>query len=38
MTRTTCDELADRIVDYVDGELSAAEAQIVARLLGECPG
>ncbi len=37
MTRTTCEELSDRIVDYVDGELSAEEAQIVARHLSECP-
>ncbi len=37
MTRTTCEELADRIVDYVDGELPAEEAQIVARHLSECP-
>jgi anti-sigma factor RsiW len=37
MTRTTCEELADRIVDYVDGELSAQDARIVARHLSECP-
>ncbi len=37
MTRTICEELADRIVDYVDGELPAEEAQIVARHLSECP-
>lgn len=37
MTRTSCEELADRIVDYVDGELPAEEAQIVARHLSECP-
>jgi anti-sigma factor RsiW len=37
MTRTTCDELADRIVDYVDGELPADEARVVARHLSECP-
>jgi anti-sigma factor RsiW len=37
MTRTTCEELADRIVDYVDGELPAEEAQTVARHLSECP-
>jgi len=36
MTRTTCEELADRIVDYVDGELPAEEAQSVARHLAEC--
>jgi len=36
MTRTNCEELADRIVDYVDGELPADEAQIVARHLSEC--
>jgi hypothetical protein len=37
MMRTTCEELADRIVDYVDGELPAEAAQIVARHLSECP-
>jgi anti-sigma factor RsiW len=37
MTRATCEELADRIVDYVDGELPAEEARIVARHLNECP-
>jgi anti-sigma factor RsiW len=37
MTRTTCEELADSIVDYVDGELPANEAEIVARHLSECP-
>jgi len=37
MTRTTCEELADKVVDYVDGELPADEAQIVARHLSECP-
>jgi anti-sigma factor RsiW len=37
MTRTTCEELAERIVDYVDGELPADEAEIVARHLSECP-
>jgi anti-sigma factor RsiW len=37
MTRTTCEELVDRIVDYVDGELPANEAEIVARHLSECP-
>jgi anti-sigma factor RsiW len=37
MTRTTCDELVDSIVDYVDGELPADEAEIVARHLSECP-
>jgi len=37
MTRTTCEELSDKIVDYVDGELPADEAQIVARHLSECP-
>jgi hypothetical protein len=37
MTRTTCEELSDRIVDYVDGELPAEEAQIVARHLSGCP-
>ena len=37
MTRTFCEELADRIVDYVDGELPPEEAQSVARHLSECP-
>jgi len=37
MTRTSCEELSDKIVDYVDGELPAEEAQIVARHLSECP-
>jgi len=37
MTRTSCEELADRIVDYVDAELPADEARIVARHLSECP-
>jgi anti-sigma factor RsiW len=37
MMRTTCEELTDRIVDYVDGELPADEAEIVARHLSECP-
>jgi anti-sigma factor RsiW len=37
MTRTTCEELADRIVDYVDGELPPDEAGTVARHLSECP-
>lgn len=31
-----CEELADRIVDYVDGELPEAEAQSVARHLAVC--
>ena len=37
MTRTTCEELADKVVDYVDGELPENEARIVARHLSECP-
>ncbi len=37
MTRTTCEELADKIVDYVDGELPADEARLVAQHLSECP-
>ena len=37
MTRTTCEELSDKIVDYVDDELPAEEARIVARHLNECP-
>jgi anti-sigma factor RsiW len=37
MTRTICEELADSIVDYVDGELPADEAEVVARHLSECP-
>ncbi|MCX5643411.1 MAG: zf-HC2 domain-containing protein [Phycisphaerae bacterium] len=36
MTMTPCKEFADRIVDYVDGELPADEAQVVGRHLGEC--
>lgn len=36
MTRTPCDEFADRIVDYVDGELPGEEAQVVAGHLVEC--
>ncbi len=36
MTRTTCEELSDKIVDYVDGELPAGEAEIVARHLSGC--
>lgn len=31
-----CEEFADRIVDYVDGELPEAEAQVVARHLAVC--
>jgi len=31
-----CEELADRIVDYADGELPEAEAQAVARHLAVC--
>ncbi len=37
MTKTPCEELKDKIVDYVDGELPDNEAQIVARHLSECP-
>jgi anti-sigma factor RsiW len=36
MTKTPCKEYADRIVDYVDGELPPDEAQAVARHLVEC--
>jgi anti-sigma factor RsiW len=36
MTKTPCEGFADRIVDYVDGELSQAEAQAIAGHLGEC--
>ena len=36
MTQTPCKEFADRIVDYVDGELPQDEAQAVARHLAEC--
>jgi anti-sigma factor RsiW len=36
MTKTPCQEFADRIVDYVDGELPEDEAQAVARHLAEC--
>ena len=31
-----CEEFADRIVDYVDGELPEDEAQAVARHLADC--
>lgn len=31
-----CEEFADRIVDYVDGELPEAEARMVARHLAAC--
>jgi anti-sigma factor RsiW len=31
-----CEEFADRIVDYADGELPQAEAQAVARHLAAC--
>ena len=37
MTKIPCEELKDKIVDYVDGELPQDEAQIVARHLSECP-
>ncbi len=37
MTKTPCEGLSDRIVDYVDGELPQHEAQIVAQHLSECP-
>jgi anti-sigma factor RsiW len=33
---TACKEFADRIVDYVDGELPPAEAGAVARHLAQC--
>jgi anti-sigma factor RsiW len=36
MMKTPCEEFADRIVDYVDGELPEDEAQTVARHLAEC--
>lgn len=36
MTETPCKEFADRIVDYVDGELPQDEAQVVTRHLAEC--
>ena len=38
MTKTPCQEFADRIVDYVDGELPQDEAQAVNRHLAECDG
>ena len=38
MTKTPCKEFADRIVDYVDGELPQDEAQAVTRHLAECDG
>jgi anti-sigma factor RsiW len=36
MTKTPCKEFADRIVDYVDGELAQDEVQAVARHLAQC--
>ena len=36
MISTSCEGFADRIVDYVDGELPEDEAQTVARHLSEC--
>ena len=36
MSKTPCEEFADRIVDYVDGELPEDEAQTVAQHLAEC--
>ncbi|MBM4024398.1 MAG: hypothetical protein FJ280_03195 [Planctomycetes bacterium] len=36
MSETSCDQWADRIVDYVDGELPQEQAQAVARHLAEC--
>ncbi len=36
MTKTPCEELSDKIVDYVDGELPQEEAQLVVRHLAEC--
>ncbi|MCU0913848.1 MAG: zf-HC2 domain-containing protein [Planctomycetes bacterium] len=37
MNKTPCDEFADRIVDYVDGELPEDEARHVAEHLNDCP-
>jgi hypothetical protein len=34
--KTACKEFADRLVDYVDGELPEEQAQAVARHLAEC--
>ena len=36
MNKTCCTEFADRIVDYVDGELPEDEARTVAQHLAEC--
>jgi anti-sigma factor RsiW len=36
MTKTPCQEFADRIVDYVDGELPQDQAQAMAQHLAEC--
>jgi anti-sigma factor RsiW len=36
MSKTTCEEWADRIVDYVDGELPPDQAQAVAAHLSQC--
>jgi anti-sigma factor RsiW len=38
MTKIPCQEFADRIVDYVDGELRQDDVQAVARHLAECDG
>jgi predicted anti-sigma-YlaC factor YlaD len=37
MTNKACDALADQLVDYADGELSAAETEAVAAHLAHCP-
>ncbi|MBU0617069.1 MAG: zf-HC2 domain-containing protein [Planctomycetes bacterium] len=36
MTRLTCDEIADRLVDYADGELPDAESAEVAAHTARC--
>jgi anti-sigma factor RsiW len=36
MSKTPCEEFADRIVDYVDGELPEHEARTVVEHLAEC--
>jgi anti-sigma factor RsiW len=33
----TCRELADILIDYVDGELATSEAERIREHLNECP-
>lgn len=34
---TACDEVADRLSDYADGELDASVARVIAAHLSRCP-